>query len=118
MKAARWLVLPILLVALVSTVLAQTEVTSITASPDPFNAFNGESTTFTVQASPGMSGMEIRVLSSDQMSVVRSGLTLTESSSGVYTTVWNGRNNNNAIVAAACTPCVCSMSAPRRSWVP
>ncbi|MBI4849851.1 MAG: hypothetical protein HY808_14975, partial [Nitrospirae bacterium] len=82
------------------TAMAYTEVSSITASPNPFNNINGETTTITVEATSGVTDLEIRALSSDESTVIRSGLNLTEISSGVYTTIWNGRDNNNAIVLA------------------
>src|SRR3972149_5621988 len=83
-------------VGVASFAFAQTEVTSVTASPLTFNPDNAEITTIAVEATPGVTGLEVRVLSSDQTTVVRSGLTLTETTTGSYSTVWNGRNNGNA----------------------
>src|SRR3990172_3966699 len=87
-------------IGVTSIAFAQTEVTSVTASPQTFNPDNAETTTISVEATPGVTGLEVRVLSSDQTTVVRSGLTLTETTTGSYSTVWNGRNNGNALVPA------------------
>jgi hypothetical protein len=79
-----------------ATTWAYTEVTSITASPNPFNNINGENTTITVEATPGVNGLEVSVLSVDQ--TIRTGLTLTETDSGIYAITWDGKDNNNALV--------------------
>jgi flagellar hook assembly protein FlgD len=94
------LLVAIFLIACVTRVFATTEVTSITASPGTFNPIQNESTTITVQATPGVTGLEVRVLLPDQITVVRSGLALTETTPGMYTTTWDGKNNSNAGVVA------------------
>ena len=74
--------------------------TSITPVPSSINSFEGETCTITVAATPGVTDLEIRVLSADESAVVHSGLTLTETGGGIYTTTWNGRDANDAIVIA------------------
>ncbi len=49
---------------------AATDVTSVTASPNPVNPTNGETTTITVLATPATSGLELRVLAADAATVV------------------------------------------------
>jgi len=44
---------------IVGNVFAATDVTSITASPNPFNPTNGETTTVTVEATPSTGGVEL-----------------------------------------------------------
>ena len=79
---------------------ADTEVTSISVDPGTINPFKSETVTFEVSATPDVSNIEIRILSSDQSTLIRSGLTLTESETGIYTVTWDGTNNSNALVTA------------------
>ena len=79
---------------------SQTQVTSITASPDTFNAFTGESTTFTVSATPGVTQLDVHVLTADLSRTIRTGLALVEGAAGSYSVVWNGRTDSNEIAMA------------------
>ena len=79
---------------------ADTEVTSISVDPGTINPFKNETVTFEVAATPDVSNIEIRILSSDYSTVIRSGLTLTETETGIYTVTWDGTNNSNALVTA------------------
>ncbi len=81
----------LVLLALAPLAQDQIEVTSITASPDPFNPDVGETTTVTVNATPGLTILELRVFQSDQVTLMQSGLALTETTAGVYTAVWEGK---------------------------
>ena len=81
-------------------VFAATEVSTISTSPTSINPILNETTTITVQATPGISGFEVRVLLPDQTTVVRSGLVLLETSPGTYTTTWDGKNSNGSSIAA------------------
>ena len=85
---------------LVATAFAATEVTSITANPDPFNPYESETTTITVEATPGVDTLELRVLTDDGYDVVRGGLTLTETSPGIYAVTWDGKDSSNALFLA------------------
>ena len=79
---------------------SQTQVTSITASPSSFNAFIGESTTFTVAATPGVTQLDVHVLTADLSRTIKTGLALVEGAAGSYSVVWNGRSDSNAIATA------------------
>ena len=95
-----WLLLVIVFALSTPFAEAATEVTSITAAPSPFNPINKQTTTFTVAATPGVTQLEIRILSSDLTRLIRSGLALTETAAGEYTTTWDGKANDNGIVTA------------------
>ncbi|WP_318557046.1 Ig-like domain-containing protein [Geobacter anodireducens] len=96
MNISRHIILTaIFLMTFVARVFAATEVTSITANPSTFNPIINQTTTFSVQATPGVTGLEVRVLLPDQITLVRSGLALTETSPGTYTTTWDGKNDSN-----------------------
>jgi flagellar hook assembly protein FlgD len=100
MKTSRCFAIALLFcIALVSSAWSATEVTSITASPDSFNPYTGETTTVTVEATPEVDVLVLRVLTSDG-GVVHEGLTLTEIEPGIYTVLWDGRNSNNALLTA------------------
>ncbi|HAR34832.1 MAG TPA: hypothetical protein DCR95_12320, partial [Desulfobacter sp.] len=79
---------------------AETKVTSISVDPGTINPFKNETVTFEVSATPDINNIEIRILSSDYSTVIRSGLTLTETEPGIYTVSWDGTNNSNALVTA------------------
>ncbi|MCB2154770.1 carboxypeptidase regulatory-like domain-containing protein [bacterium] len=81
---------------------AQTVISSVTASPDPFNTDRVDNSTITVLGTPAVTGLEVHIFEDDQATLVRSGLTLTEQgdSSGTYTALWNGRNGSNVEVPA------------------
>lgn len=79
--------------------LGQTVISDITASPAVFYADEGETTTITVNGSPGVSNLAVRVTLEDRSTVVRSSLALAEGTAGTYTTTWNGRNDSNSVVA-------------------
>ena len=101
MKISRNVILTAMfLMAFVTRVFAATEITSITASPGTLNPIIGGSTTITVQATPGVTGLEVRVLLPDQITLIRRGLTLTETTPGTYTVSWDGKNDSNAGVVA------------------
>ena len=89
MKSYRLLVVAIVSFFLSTVAQADTQVSSITADPGTINPFKNETITFTVEATPGVTSLEIRVLSSDLSTLIRSGLTLTETEPGIYTTTWN-----------------------------
>ena len=100
MKASRFLLVTILLTILVRPAWSATEVTSITANLDPFNPYESETTTITVEATPGVNTLELRVLTDDGYDVVRGGLTLTEITPGIYTVTWDGRDSANSLFLA------------------
>ena len=72
-------------------------VTSVTASPNPFVPTGSNSTTITVQATPGQTGLTCAAVHAGQRQyrlLVRPRLQLrtlplTETSPGVYTLQWN-----------------------------
>jgi len=100
MKTSRYLAIGLLVcIFLASSAWGATEVTSISASPDSFNPYEGETTTVTVEATPEVDVLMLRVLASDG-SVVHEGLPLTEIEPGIYTALWNGKNSNNALLTA------------------
>ena len=95
MKISRNIILAaIFMLAIVTQVFAATEVTSISAAPNPFNPLKGENASISVYATPGVTGIEVRVLMPNQTTLVRSGLALFETSSGLYTASWDGKDNS------------------------
>ena len=94
----RFLVIAMVYFLFSSIAHADTQVVSIEAVPATFNPINNESTSITVEATSGVTSLEVRVLTSDHLTLIRSGLTLTESESGIYTADWDGKNNSGAIV--------------------
>jgi flagellar hook assembly protein FlgD len=95
MKAIRFVLLMSCIISLATSSFAATEVTSITASPNYFNPDYGETTDIIVHATSGVTVLEVRIFSPDQTVLVRSGLSLTEKQSGVYSATWNGKNNDD-----------------------
>jgi len=87
-----------LLVCALGTARAQTSITSLTVSPSPFYADEGQTATVTATGTAGVANLAIRVTKSDRSTVVRSSLALTESPSGTYTTTWNGKDDSNNYV--------------------
>lgn len=81
-----------------------TEVSVVSTSPDPFNPLIGQITVIDVGATPGVSGLEIRVLSPDSSQVVRSGLILAEVQPGTYSAQWNGKNDQGVLLTAGNYP--------------
>ncbi len=88
------------ILSLAGSAAAQTQVTSIVANPATFSPQAGQNTTVTVSATAGVSNLQLHVLKSSG-SIVRSGLALNEVAAGVYTTIWNGRDNGSQVVLPA-----------------
>jgi len=78
--------------------VAQTSISTVSASPSAFYADENQTTTLTAEGTPGVANLVMRVTRADRVTVVRSSIALTETSPGVYTCVWNGRNNSNQLV--------------------
>ncbi|MDD4273818.1 MAG: FlgD immunoglobulin-like domain containing protein [Desulfobacter postgatei] len=100
MKMYKFLLVIIVSFFISAAAQADTGVTSISVDPGTINPFKNETVTFEVAATPDVNNIEIRILSSDYSTVIRSGLTLTESEPGIYTVNWDGTNNSNALVTA------------------
>jgi hypothetical protein len=101
MKAAR-LAARMVLIVLVLTApgWAATEITSITATPNPFSPIDGETTAITVQGTAGLTSLQAVILSADHATVIRSSLPLTEAGAGVYTATWDARDDSGYVVMA------------------
>src|SRR5690606_13537631 len=69
-------------------------VNSVSASPSQFSTYAGGSTTVTVQAATGLN-LELRVLSGTTL--VKT-LPLTETTAGVFTTQWDGKDQSGTAV--------------------
>lgn len=76
----------------------QTSITSVSASPSAFYADENQTTTLTAEGTAGVATLAMRVTRSDRTTVVRSSIALTETSPGVYSCVWNGKNDSNQLV--------------------
>ena len=81
-----------------ASAVAQTSISTVSASPSAFYADENQTTTLTAEGTPGVANLVMRVTRADRVTVVRSSIALTETSPGVYTCVWNGRNNSNQLV--------------------
>ena len=112
-----WLFVVVLFGLWTALAQAATQVTSITAAPNPFNPIDKETTTFQVAATPAVTQLEIRVLSSDLTQQIRTGLALIETAGGglirpfgtVRTTVTQSSQQ-------AITPFGYSTRRPRPTW--
>jgi len=91
----------ILLSAAPNAGLAQTTISSIIATPNPLNVDRASQTQIVVIGTPGQTNLSVRIFRDDQVTVVRSGLMLTETATaGEYNTTWDGRNQSSQLVAS------------------
>ena len=71
---------------------------TIAVDPGVINPYEREKTAVTVFGTPGMTVLTVRVLAANG-TIVHQGLPLTETSAGVYTTSWDGKNSGGSYIA-------------------